>query len=220
VNLLLLLRDELKGFYKSNVMLVLWIGMPLFAMLFFAISPEMEEGVSFSFMAVSILSGIGGFFASMMLTVYIIHEKSRNVFELFLIRPIKRWNIITAKFLAVFFCVTVACGLAVLLGIAMDFLFHGGISLAVLKETVKSFASGVFLIALECSGAVLIGVFTSSVLIGIVLVIVNHNLSSMTMVMPTVIKLPHAFFFSIVFGIVIISAFLFLAIYIFNRKQF
>jgi len=220
MNFTLLLKDELEGFYKSSVMIVLWTGMPVFSILLYLISPEMEEGVSFSFMVTSIISAMGGFVASLILAVHIIHERSKNVYELFLIRPIKRWHILLSKFFSVFLCVAVASGLSLLLGVAIDYVFNSGTSAGYMSETLKAFATGAFIIALECSGAVLIGVLTSSVLIGILLIIVNHNISSMVMIMPTVIKLPQSFLLSILSGSLLIILLIFLSVLIFNRKQF
>lgn len=216
----LLFNDELKGFYKSNVMIGLWIGLPIISILFYLLTPEVEEGMSFAMIASTVISSTGGFLASMMLAVNIIHEKSRNIFELFLIRPIKRRELLISKFLSVFFCVAVASLLALLLGIAMDYIFHGGIVGFVFKETLKSFLLAVFIISVECAGGVLIGVFIPFVLAGVILVVVCHNIATMAVIMPSMLKMPHSFLFSLVMGVVITGVFLFLAVYIFAKKQF
>lgn len=137
MSLTLLFRDELKVFYKSNVMILLWIGLPISTLfLHFLAPPDFGKEISFSFVVSSVISNIGGILASIMLAVYIIHEKSKHVYHLFLIRPVKRKDVILAKFFAFFPCVAIAYGLAFLLGLIRDSFYHGGISSSVFKGTI------------------------------------------------------------------------------------
>ena len=94
MNFFLLFRDELTGFYKSNVMLILWFALPILSILSFLYFPASDDEVPLSIITSSIISGFGGWLAAMMLAVHIIHEKSHQVYELFLIRPVKRSHII------------------------------------------------------------------------------------------------------------------------------
>lgn len=221
MNFISLFMDELKGFYKSNVMLFLWIGLPLLSILFHLWSPNFGEEISFSFVTSSVLGSIGGLFASIMLAVHIIHEKRQGVYELFLIRPIGRSDIILSKFSAVFLCVAVASGLALMLGFAMDCIMHGGISYNAFSNSMSSFVLSLFTIAIASAAGVLIGVVSSSVLVGIILVIfLSSNISSLTMMLPTIIHLPNPFLVSVIIGVILIVSFTFVAIFLFNRLQF
>ena len=111
----LLFIDELLGFYKSKVMVFLWIGLPVIALLFRFISGASSgQEISFTLISSILVSTIGGTFAAVMLSVSIINENNRRVYDLFLIRPLKRRDIILAKFLSVYTCVSVAGFLAVL----------------------------------------------------------------------------------------------------------
>ena len=221
MNSISLFLDELKGFYKSNVMLFLWIGLPLLSILFHLWSPNFGEEISFSFVTSSVLGSIGGLFASIMLAVHIIHEKHQGVYELFLIRPIKRRDIILSKFAAVFLCVAVASGLALLLGFAMDLVLHGGIPNEVLGNSMRSFVLSLFTIAIASSAGVLIGVISSSVLVGIILVIfLSSNISSLTMMLPTIVQLQHPFLISAGIGVSLTLGIMLVAIFLFNRLQF
>ena len=182
MNFFLLFRDELTGFYKSNVMLILWLGLPFLAIISFLFFPADDE-LPMSFIASSIISAIGGFLASMMLAVHIIHEKSRHVYELFLIRPVKRSHIILAKFFAVFLCVALASILAISLGFTTDYLFLNRFSAQLFENTIESVIISLSIIAIECAAGALVGVLASSVIFGVILVVITHNIASLTVLL-------------------------------------
>jgi len=93
VSLLLLLLDELKGYAKSKVMIVLWFGLPLLSFVIQFISPNELEGMPISFLVSIVVSSIGGTLSAIMLSTSIVSEKNRHVYELFLIRPVRRSNL-------------------------------------------------------------------------------------------------------------------------------
>jgi ABC-2 type transport system permease protein len=220
VILWLLFKDELKGFYKSNVMLVLWIGLPLLSVLFFFFLPNPGDQVSVTFITSGIISSIGGWLAAMMLAIQIIHEKSHHVYDLFLIRPVRRSHIILAKYFAVFFCVALACILALLLSFFADYLFINKYSSSLLIETIKSFVISLAIISIECAAGAFVGVLVSSVIVGVVLVVVTHNISSLTIIMPMMTNTHYPLFYPIIVGICLSVVFLFFSIAIFKRQQF
>ena len=99
----LLFVDELRGFYKSKVMIFLWIGLPIIALLFRFVSASISgQNIPFTLVSSIVVSSLAGTLASVMLAVFIINEKNRHVYELFLIRPLKRRDIILAKFFSVY----------------------------------------------------------------------------------------------------------------------
>ena len=89
MSLKILFKDELRGFYKSKVMIFLWVGLPILAILIYFWSPDTGQEIPFAAFSALLLSSIGGTLASVMLAVSIINEKEKNVYDLFLIRPIK-----------------------------------------------------------------------------------------------------------------------------------
>ena len=111
----LLFRDELKGFYKSKVMLTLWVGLPSLTLIIYFASPTSQNISLASFTAI-IIGSIGGMLSAAMLVSSIISEKSRHVFDLFVIRPVKRRDIVLSKFLATYLCVTAAGIILVIYG--------------------------------------------------------------------------------------------------------
>jgi len=216
----LLFRDELSGFYKSKVMLILWIGLPLIAIMSFVFLPESEIDISLGIATSSIVSGLGGLLAAMMLAIHIIHEKSRNVYELFLIRPVKKSYIILAKFFSVFLCVALACLLAISLGFSIDFLFLNRFSSHLFENAIDSFIISLSIIAIDCALGALVGIIASSVIVGIILVYIAYNFASLSVILPIISKMDHPVLMAMVSGFVLSSLFLILAIWFFKKKQF
>ena len=217
----LLYVDELRGFYKSKVMLFLWIGLPIIAFLFrFVQYGTTDQPISFTVISALVVSSLAGTLAAVMLTVSIINEKNRHVYELFLIRPLKRRNIILAKFLSVYTCVAIASFISVLVGMATDYLTIGTLSAAALNNLGESLAISLAMVAVSCAAGVLIGVAAPSVLVGAILVIYGGNQISILPLAPTLLNISNTALSTI--GLAALTAFLLLtaAVGLFEKKQF
>ena len=217
----LLFVDELRGFYKSKVMIFLWVGLPVMALLFRFISAGSSgQSIPFTVISALVVSSIGGTLASVMLAVFIINEKNRRVYDLFLIRPLKRRDILLAKFFSVYTCVAIASFIAVLAGIVTDYATTGVLSTPILTDAGQSFAISLSMIAVACSAGVLIGVASPTVLVGAILVIYGGNQISVIPLVPTLLNLPYAPVFTISLAAAVAVGLLAAAITVFNRKQF
>ena len=217
----LLYVDELRGFYKSKVMLFLWIGLPIVSILFRFVQYETTgQTISFTVISGLVISSLAGTLAAVMLTVSIINEKNRHVYELFLIRPLKRREIILAKFLSVYTCVAIASFIAAFFGIGTDYLTTGALSTAALNNLGQSLAISLSMMAVACAAGVLIGVASPSVLVGAILVIYGGNQISVLPLVPTILNLSNATEFTI--GLAVLTTVLILAaaVGLFERKQF
>ena len=95
-----LYRDELSGFARSKVMIILWIGLPALVILLRLIRPDADEIPLFVFTAV-LISAIGGTLSAVMLSTTVTNEKQRHVYDLFLVRPVQRSTLLLAKYFAV-----------------------------------------------------------------------------------------------------------------------
>ncbi len=221
MKLQLLYIDELRGFYKSKVMLFLWIGLPIIALLFrFIQSSSTGQAISFAVISALIVSSLAGTLAAVMLAVSIINEKNRHVYELFLIRPLKRRDIMLSKFLSVYTCVAIASFIAIFVGVAADYFTSGVLSATVFQDTAQSLAISLSMVAVSCSAGVLIGVAAPSVLVGAILVIYGGNQISVIPLFPTLLNLPQADLFTVGLAAVVSVALLAVAIILFERKQF
>jgi ABC-2 type transport system permease protein len=221
MNLQLLYVDELRGFYKSKVMLFLWIGLPIVALLFrFVQSSTTGQAIPFTVISALVVSSLAGTLAAVMLTVSIINEKNRHVYELFLIRPLKRRDIMLSKFLSVYTCVAIASLIAVLVGVTADFATSGALSATVFKDTGQSLAISLSMVAVSCSAGVLIGVAAPTVLVGAILVIYGGNQISIVPLIPNLLNLSDAAYFTVGLAAAVTIALLSAAIVLFERKQF
>ncbi|MBN1135509.1 MAG: hypothetical protein JXM73_02945 [Anaerolineae bacterium] len=218
--LALLYLDELKGFTKSKVMLALWVGLPLLALALHAWSPAIEDGMPLSAFTALLVSSVSGTLASAMLAVSIIHERSRHVYELFLIRPIRRRDILLAKFAAVYTGLTIAAVLAVLVGFAFDYVDRGAIPPALLADNLKSLGMSLSMTAIASAAGVLIGVVSTSVLLGVVLVIYGGNQIAAAVMLPTLLDFTGSSPLMFAVAIVIAGVLVYGAVLIFDRQQF
>jgi ABC-2 type transport system permease protein len=217
----LLFVDELRGFYKSKVMIFLWVGLPVIALLFRFISAGSSgQSIPFTVISALVVSSIGGTLASVMLAVFIINEKNRRVYDLFLIRPLKRRDILLAKFFSVYTCVAIASFIAVLAGIVTDYATMGALSTTIVADAGQSLVISLSMIAVACSAGVLIGIASPTVLVGAILVIYGGNQISVISLVPTLLNLPDASVFTIALAALVAVALLATAITVFNRKQF
>lgn len=215
---LLLYKDELKGFYKSSVMTVLWPGLPVLSIVSYLSFPNMGDQFSISYLTSTIISSIAGFLAAMMIAIHIIHEKSHHVYDLFLIRQVKKSQLILSKYLAIFTCITIACLIALTLSFLFDYLIIKKFSNALFADTLKSFLLSIAFIAVECAAGALVGVLVSSVLVGVISVIITHNITGLTIITPVLMKASHAIALITILGGCLSALFLFLAIEIFKKK--
>ena len=218
--LTLLYLDELKGFTKSKVMLALWVGLPLLALILHAWSPAIEGDMPLSAFAALIVSSISGTLASAMLAVSLIHERTRHVYELFLIRPMQRRDILLAKFAAVYTGLAIASVLAILLGFACDFVERGAIPSALWIDTLKSLAMSLSITAIASAAGVLIGVIASSVLLGVILVIYGGNQIAVVAMLPTIVDFSGSSALTFAGAAAIAGLMVFGAVLLFDRKQF
>jgi len=220
MSLSILFKDELQGFYKSKVMIVLWIGLPVLSILFFLLSPDTGDELPLTVMTALIVSSLAGTLGAVMLAVSIINEKGAKVYDLFLIRPIKRRNILLSKFLAVYVCIAIAVSLSLLIGVAIDYYRFGGIPEGMLQNTMDSIIISLAMMGISASAGVLIGVVSPSVLVGAVLVIYGGNQISILPVLPAFLEISNDVLFAIGTGSITTVVLLFIATVLFNRKQF
>ncbi len=124
----LLIKDEMNGFYRSKVMAILFVGLPLLAVLLYFLSPDLGSMPLGAFTAM-LVSSVAGLLASTTLAVSIINERSQGAFDLFLVRPVKRSHLLLAKYLAVVACVVMAAVLALVLANGYDWYTSGAMDL-------------------------------------------------------------------------------------------
>ena len=226
---LLLLRDELLGFARSRVMLVLWVILPVLAMGgYFLLDGKtslrggMGDGgprlTATAFMTF-LFSSLAGTIAALMVAVDLVNERQRKVYELFIIRPVRREAILWAKFLAVFACVTVACLASIGLGLGVDAV--RGDDLDAASTIVRAITSLVGVIGLSAAVGVVCGVMARTVLIAVVLILyVGQNLAIVPMLPVYLGVLPDQFWIFMAITFALIGALVWVGGLLFRREQF
>ncbi len=216
MSLSLLFRDELNGFYRSKVMVALWVGLPALSIFLYLVSPN-TGGIHVSVFASLLVGSLGGTLASAMLAVSIINERERHVYDLFVIRPVKRRDILLSKFLSVYGCVIVAGLLAIALGVVADFAVNQShrVDYAALGSSLIILVS---MLAISCSAGILIGTVSPSVLVGVILVLYGGNQLASIVLLP-VLLLNAQEWFPLIPGAAIAGTLLLLSILVFNRRQ-
>jgi len=220
----ILLRDELVGFAKSKVMIVLWVVLPLIAMAGYLLLPDEITnargmgGLSATAFVGFLMSSVAGTVAALMVAVDIVSERNRKVYELFVIRPLRREVIIWAKFLAVFACVTVACLVSVALGIVVDAVRGHAPKLD--YDMLKSLLSLVGVIAMSCSVGVVFGVMSRTILVAVILILyVGQNLTIVPMLPVYLGWLPDKFWLVMLITAVLTALLVFAASVMFRRAE-
>ena len=155
-----------------------------------------------------------------MLAVGILHEKSKGVYSLFLIRPVKRRHILLSKFFSVYSCIAVAALITITVGFAFDYLKQGGIAQGVFKQTLMSLVMSFSMMAIASSAGVLIGVVSPSVLVAVILVLYGGNQLSALGFLPYMMKLPNPNMIMVLAGASVATILISIAVFIFNKKQF
>ncbi len=175
----LLLQDELVGFAKSKVMVVLWIALPALAVLgYFFLPIQGADDIPLTILMGVVVSSVAGTIAAAMVCVDILSERSRGVYELFLIRPLRPESIVWAKFLATFSCVTIACIISVSVGLVVDLIQGMDVTVDLLGQTFESLGLVIGVVAISVAAGVLVGVLLKSILVAVILIIyVGPNLT-------------------------------------------
>jgi len=219
VSLLLLFLDELKGFAKSKIMIILWFGLPALAILIHFIQPETEDFPITSLVTI-VVSSIGSTLSSIMLSTSIVNEKNNHVYELFLVRPVKRYSLLISKFLAVYLCLVIAVGLSLLVGLVIDSITVGipEYSLDLIFDSLSISLSSM---AITCSIGIFFGVLVSSVAAAAILsVYLGSQLSSIILLPTFFSETLDPVLLALTIGISATITIMIINIFIFSRKQF
>lgn len=194
-------------------MAILFVGLPVLAVLLYYLSPDLE-GLPLGAFTAMLVSSVASLLASTMLSVTVINERSQGVYDLFLVRPVKRSHLLLAKYLAVVVCVVLAAAFALVLANAYDWYVDGAVDLGALREPLMI---TVTMTALSCAAAVLIGSLVKSVLVGVILTLYGGNQLSALVVLPS-LQNAMALETAVALGLVIAVSVLTVAVVVFKKK--
>ncbi|MFX0022212.1 MAG: ABC transporter permease [Candidatus Hermodarchaeota archaeon] len=220
MSLWLLFLDELKGYAKSKVMIALWFGLPLLSFLMQFIDSSQMQGMHISFLVSLIVSSIGGNLSAIMLSTSIVSEKNRHVYELFLIRPVRRSSLLLAKFIAVYLCLVIAISISLAIGLLIDG-FTGNLNVIYIDSVFDSLIIGISSMAITCSIGIFIGVIISSIPVAAILSIYLGGQLSILIILPTIfMEFLNPQLLALALGITLTTIIMILNIFLFSKKQF
>jgi ABC-2 type transport system permease protein len=220
MNLDMLFVDEIRGFYKSKVMAVLWVGLPVITIVMHSIQPQ-TEGISFLYFVGLLVASAGGLIGCVTLATSISTELNNHVYDLFLIRPVRRASLLLAKFIAVVVCIIVAVGFSFLAGYVLDFAVVGMPTEATIQDSLNSLSTSIAAMFIACSLGVLIGVVIKSVAVSAIIgIYAGGQLSGIIALIPILLPSemsPHLFI--IAMSAIAAPIVLIIGLFLFERKQ-
>lgn len=231
ISLAILLIDEFRGYVKSKITIILFIVLPVLTVLMSILTGQLENFPA-TYLTTVLATSIAGALGSIMLSTSITSEMNKNVYDLFLIRPVKRHNIIIAKFFAVYLCTLAAVWLSIITGMIIDAFRQITMPQFFFDQLVDSVLTVFFALAITCAFGSLFGVLMKSVAGSAILSLYVGNQASsiLTLVIPLISQIMELelgisfpfdpFILSMVIGTVTSIGILSLAILAFNKKQF
>ena len=219
------------GYMKSKITIILFIVLPVIAVIMTFITGQLEDFPA-TYLTTVLATSLAGALGGIMLATSITSEMNKNVYDLFLIRPVKRRNIIIAKFVAVYLCTIAAVWLSILTGVIIDAIRQVTVPQFFADQLHDSFITVFFALAITCSFGALFGVVMKSVAGSALLSLYvgNQTSSILTLVIPLIsqmleLQLGITFPFdplilSVIIGTITSIVILLLTIVIFNKKQF
>lgn len=210
-------RDELQGFLKSKVFVILVVGLPVLVTGLRLAQPDLE-GMSFFIFTAILIASISGTLGSVLLSTAITSERSRHVYELFLIRPVPRASLLLGKYFAALSALLITVVVTLGVGLATDALAGRagpGIVSAGLEPAILSLAG----IAVACSVGTLLGVVVDSVAVSAILSVYLGNQLSALAILPSALApdLP-AVAIAVAAGLLVPTVILAIAVRVFARK--
>ena len=222
-SLFILLWDEFRGFAKSKTVIALWIGMPLVVIVMHFLNPVQGDFPMTLFSGV-VIASIGGLLAAVILSSTMANEINANVYALFLIRPVKRWQIIIAKYIAFMFSLTIAALLSFTSGIIVDLIqstLPSEVFKAIISYSFENLLISLSAMSIACAAGLVIGMLVKSVAMAVILSIyLGQQLSVIAILPGYFLKNVDPWLFSIGIGLAATVIILALGIFVFQKKQF
>jgi len=224
-----LFLDELRGYAKSKLMIILFIGLPVLAVLISLLTGNYQDFPE-TYLNTVLATSFAGALGSIMIGTSITTEQNKNVYDLYLIRPVSRTNIILAKYIAVYCCLVFAVFLAIFVGSIIDYARGTQINEAFAKLTHDAIVTVFFAVAITCSFGTLFGIVMKSVAASALLSLYVGNQTSavLTLLIPIITNLMaqkrtlpfDPLSLTMVIGAAVAIAILIVALVVFNKKQF
>jgi ABC-type transport system involved in multi-copper enzyme maturation permease subunit len=225
-NTWIIFKDEMNGMVRSWVVISLLVGLPLLSVLLYYLLPTGAQvpamgglQISMTFFIGILISSLGGTLAAVMLAVDIVNEKNRRVYDLLVIRPIRRADLLWAKFAAIVLLVSLACLLSLATGLVVDALRGSPITTFAMQNAGEAMIGCIGTMSVSAAGGVIAGMLSPSVLIAVLFVMYGTQNLTLIPMIPTYFGLPDLLWLSFAVSIAISVGMLYGAGVIFKRKE-
>jgi len=219
VRLPLLLVDELRGYYRTKAVVLMWIGLPLISILLKWLQPEIE-GMDVSVFTALMLTSLGGTLGAVTLGTSIAGDMNQHVYDLFLIRPVKRYEIVISKFLAVYLLLLGVLAVSMVSAIAIDTLVYGTPVNLIVASIQEPLLLTVASMAFACATGTAVGIVMDSVAVAaIASLYLGGQLSSVPFLVAILLFKSGDLLFPLLLAAVAALLTLSLAVVIFGRRQ-
>lgn len=222
----IIFKDEINGMARSWVVIGLLIGLPALTILLYYLLPTGSQMKSVSGMEISmtffvgiLVGSLGGTLSAVMLAVDIVNEKNRKVYDLLVIRPIRRADLLWAKFSAIVLLVSMACLLALAAGMVVDAIRGNPITGFVLQNAFESWLTCIGTMFVSASGGVIAGILSPSVLIAVLFVMYGTQNLTLIPMIPTYFGLPDYLWLSFGVSVAISIGLMYGAGILFDKKE-
>ncbi|MBN1801056.1 MAG: ABC-2 transporter permease [Candidatus Lokiarchaeota archaeon] len=126
--------------------------------------PEMVQVISSTFITITVLTTLPGALASIMLSTTIVNERTKGVYDLFLIRTVKKYELVLAKYFSVIICLVITILTILIVGMAFDTILGTTLDpLQVLYDNIESLVISAASLSISCSIGILFGMLLESV---------------------------------------------------------
>lgn len=215
----LLLVDELRGYYRTKAVVLMWIGLPLISILLKWLQPEIE-GMDVSVFTALMLTSLGGTLGAVTLGTSIAGDMNQHVYDLFLIRPVKRYEIVISKFLAVYLLLLGVLAVSMVSAIAIDTLVYGTPVNLIVASIQEPLLLTVASMAFACATGTAVGIVMDSVAVAaIASLYLGGQLSSVPFLVAILLFKSGDLLFPLLLAAVAALLTLSLAVVIFGRRQ-
>ncbi len=218
-NMSILYLDELYGLYRSKAIIVLWLGLPALVMVLKILQPNTEAIPLTIFVSIMLLS-LGGIIASVSLGASIASEMNQHVYDLFLVRPVRRHELLLSKFFAVYTVLILSFVITLIASLVTDVLTTT-VSLELLWVAIRDqLLITVTNIAIACAAGIIVGINIDSVTVASIVSLYLGEMAAMPILLVVFLgDLPYVYLLVALMGILTAACIMALAIFQFSRKQ-
>lgn len=197
--------------------------MPLLTLLIrllFSFDPESPQDISTTMLTITVITALSGSLAAIMLSTAIANERVKGVYDLFLIRPVKKHEIVLAKYLSVMFCLIIAVSISLIVGITFDILSESSLDpFDLLEANIESLIVMVASMSISCTIGIVLGMSLDSVAgVGILSYYLGSQLSVIVTLPKLFIQNLNMILIAPLLGLSITVALLFISVLQFNKK--